>query len=68
MSTQKIVIEIVNAKIEISFPPKEEPVKQEQYKTPDRKRPETIIIPDAPSKRRKVAVSYPFDILPSDLE
>lgn len=67
MSTQKVVIEIVNAKIEISISVKEDENKQDPYKTPERKKTETIIIPDAPNKRRKI-VKYPFDILPLDFD
>lgn len=65
MSSQKIVIEIINAKIEISIVTKNEP-KENEFKTPERKRPETIIVPDAP-KRRKL-IKYPFDISSLDSE
>lgn len=65
MSNQKIVLEITG-KVEITIVKNE---KEEQFKTPERKHKDTIIVPDAPSKRRRV-VRYPFDttLTYSDLE
>lgn len=62
MSSQTIVLEI-KAKVEITIVNKPE-VKENEYKTPERKHKSEILIePGAPKRRR---VLYPFDI--SDLE
>jgi hypothetical protein len=64
MSNQKIVLE-VTAKIEVTIVTKPE-VKENEFKTPERKqKSDTFIVPGAPKRKR---VLYPFDISGSDLD
>jgi len=63
MSTQTVVLEI-KAKVEVTIVENKPEAKENEFKTPERKKKsDTLIVPDAPKRRR---IIYPFDI--SDLE
>jgi len=65
MSNQTVVLEI-KAKVEVTIVEKKPEAKENEFKTPERKKKsDTLIVPDAPKRRR---IIYPFDILNSDLE
>jgi hypothetical protein len=65
MSNQKIILEIT-AKVEVTIVNKPNEVKENEFKTPERKKKsDTFIVPGAPKRRR---VLYPFDISGSETE